>query len=52
MNWRGCATLRVLDRRYDTARYDGRNDSSIPFYDCKVFPSDIEQILLSDLALA
>ena len=26
----------------------GRNDSSVPFYGCKVFPSDIEQILSSD----
>jgi phenylacetate-CoA ligase len=25
----------------------GRNDSSVPFYGCKVFPSDIEQILSS-----
>jgi phenylacetate-CoA ligase len=29
----------------------GRNDSSVPFYGCKVFPSDIEQILSSDPAL-
>jgi len=29
----------------------GRNDSSVPFYGCKVFPSDIEQILSSEAAL-
>jgi phenylacetate-CoA ligase len=29
----------------------GRNDSSVPFYGCKVFPSDIEQILSSQAAL-
>ncbi|HEY4358895.1 MAG TPA: hypothetical protein VGN16_24320 [Acidobacteriaceae bacterium] len=29
----------------------GRNDSSVPFYGCKVFPSDIEQILSSDPVL-
>jgi phenylacetate-CoA ligase len=29
----------------------GRNDSSVPFYGCKVFPSDIEQILSSDAVL-
>lgn len=29
----------------------GRNDSSVPFYGCKVFPSDIEQILSSNAAL-
>lgn len=29
----------------------GRNDSSVPFYGCKVFPSDIEQILSADPAL-
>ena len=29
----------------------GRNDSSVPFYGCKVFPSDIEQILSSETAL-
>lgn len=29
----------------------GRDDSSVPFYGCKVFPSDIEQILSSDAAL-
>src|SRR6185312_5499307 len=29
----------------------GRNDSSVPFYGCKVFPSDIEQILSSKAAL-
>jgi phenylacetate-CoA ligase len=29
----------------------GRNDSSVPFYGCKVFPSDIEQILSSNFAL-
>ena len=29
----------------------GRNDSSVPFYGCKIFPSDIEQILSSEAAL-
>ena len=29
----------------------GRNDSSVPFYGCKVFPSDVEQILSSEAAL-
>jgi phenylacetate-CoA ligase len=29
----------------------GRNDSSVPFYGCKVFPSDVEQILSSEPAL-
>ncbi len=29
----------------------GRNDSSVPFYGCKVFPSDIEQILSSEATL-
>jgi phenylacetate-CoA ligase len=29
----------------------GRNDASVPFYGCKVFPSDIEQILSSDPTL-
>jgi phenylacetate-CoA ligase len=29
----------------------GRNDSSVPFYGCKVFPSDIEQVLSSDASL-
>jgi len=30
----------------------GRNDSSVPFYGCKVFPSDIEQIIFSAAVLA
>jgi phenylacetate-CoA ligase len=30
----------------------GRNDSSVPFYGCKVFPSDMEQIIYSDPMLA
>jgi phenylacetate-CoA ligase len=30
----------------------GRNDSSVPFYGCKVFPSDMEQIINSDPILA
>jgi len=30
----------------------GRNDSSVPFYGCKVFPSDMEQILNSDPVLS
>jgi len=30
----------------------GRNDSSVPFYGCKVFPSDLEQIINADAALA
>ncbi len=30
----------------------GRNDSSVPFYGCKVFPSDVEQIISSDPALS
>ena len=30
----------------------GRNDSSVPFYGCKVFPSDMEQIISSDPVLA
>jgi len=29
----------------------GRNDASVPFYGCKVFPSDIEQILSSEAVL-
>lgn len=30
----------------------GRNDSSVPFYGCKVFPSDMEQIINGDPTLA
>jgi len=30
----------------------GRNDSSVPFYGCKVFPSDLEQIIYSTPELA
>jgi phenylacetate-CoA ligase len=30
----------------------GRNDSSVPFYGCKVFPSDLEQIINGDSLLA
>jgi phenylacetate-CoA ligase len=30
----------------------GRNDSSVPFYGCKVFPGDIEQIIYSTSELA
>jgi phenylacetate-CoA ligase len=30
----------------------GRNDSSVPFYGCKVFPSDIEQIINGETSLA
>lgn len=29
----------------------GRNDASVPFYGCKVFPSDLEQIINSDKTL-
>lgn len=29
----------------------GRNDSSVPFYGCKVFPSDVEQMLSSEAAI-
>jgi phenylacetate-CoA ligase len=30
----------------------GRNDASVPFYGCKVFPSDLEQIISGDPLLA
>jgi phenylacetate-CoA ligase len=30
----------------------GRNDASVPFYGCKVFPTDLEQIISGDPVLA